>query len=52
MYNLTDLEKRIEESDEYDYIDTGSTKKTAGYKRSLRMAVVLKAMLEEFRQAY
>lgn len=52
LCNLTDLEKRIEESDEYDYIDTGSTKKTAGYKRSLRMAVVLKAMLEEFRQAY
>lgn len=50
-YEIGEVKQRIEASDEYDYIETGNELKTAGYKRSLRCALVLKEMLEEFRRA-
>jgi len=49
-YKIGEVKQRIEASDEYEHIETGSEAKTAGYKRSLRCALVLKEMLEEFRQ--
>ena len=49
-YNLSDFKRRVEASEEYDYIATGSDLKTIGYKRSLRAALVLKEMLNEFRE--
>ena len=49
-YNRYDLIERVNSSDEFDYIVTENEVKTAGYKRSLRTAVVLKQMLEEFRE--
>lgn len=48
-YNKTDLKKRVDESDAFDYISTENETKTQGYKISLRTAIVLKEMLEEFR---
>lgn len=48
-FNQAKIKKRIEASDEYEDIVTENETKTAGYKRSLRAAVVLKEMLEEFR---
>ena len=49
-YNIGDLKKRVAECDDYDYIETESEKKTAGYKRSLRVSLILKMMLTEFRE--
>ena len=49
-YNLAELKRRIDDSTASDYINTGNTEKTKGYKQSLRAAVVLKEMLEEFRR--
>ena len=47
--NQHKLESRVKDSDAYDYIDTCNDVKTQGCKRSLRTAIVLKEMLEEFR---
>jgi hypothetical protein len=49
-YYKEELKKRVANSDEYDYIITESDTKTSGYKKSLRVAIVLKEMLEEFRK--
>ena len=49
--HLGELKSRIEASNEFEYIATESETKTAEYKRSLRTAIELKAMLEEFRQS-
>ena len=49
-YYKEELKKRVENSDEYDHIVTESDTKTSGYKKSLRVAIVLKEMLEEFRK--
>lgn len=48
-YNKSELKKRVEKSDAFDYIVAENEIKTAGYIRSLRTAIVLKEMLEEFR---
>lgn len=48
-YNKTDLKRRVDESDAFDYISTENETKTKGYKTSLRTAIVLKEMLEKFR---
>ena len=48
-YNKSELKNRIEASSEFDYIVAENDVKTNGYKRSLRTALVLKEMLEEFR---
>lgn len=48
--NKIDLKKRVENSNEFDDIITENKMKTEGYKKSLRTAIVLKAMLEEFRE--
>ena len=49
--HLGELKSRIEASSEFEYIVTENETKTAEYKRSLRTAIELKAMLEEFRQS-
>ena len=49
--HLGELKSRIEASDEFEYIATENETKTVEYKRSLRTAIELKAMLEEFRQS-
>ena len=48
-YNKSELKNRIDASSEFDYIVAENDVKTNGYKRSLRTALVLKEMLEEFR---
>lgn len=48
-YNKFELKKRIEASDEFDYIVTESEIKTERYKRNLKTAIVLKEMLKEFK---
>ena len=45
-----DFITRVENCDEYDYIDTGKEKKTQVYKHRLRVGVVLNEMLSEFRE--
>ena len=49
--HLGELKSRIEASVEFEYIVTENEIKTVEYKRSLRTAIELKAMLEEFRQS-
>lgn len=49
-YKIGAVKRRIEASDEYDYIKTDNELKTEGYKRSLRLALVLKEMLNEYRR--
>lgn len=49
--HLGELKSRIEASDEFEYIATENETKTVEYKRSLRTAIELKAMLEVFRES-
>ena len=47
--NKLNLKKRINSSNAFDYIKTECEAKTNAYKKSIRTAIVLKDMLEEFR---
>ena len=44
-----DFITRVENCDEYDYIDIGKEKKTEVFKHRLKVGVVLNEMLREFR---
>ncbi len=48
--NIPRLNKRVEESEAYNYVETGNEVKTADYKKCLRTAIALNAMLKEFRE--
>lgn len=48
--NIPRLNKRVEESEAYNYVETGNEVKTADYKKCLRTAIALNAMLREFRE--
>lgn len=52
VVNKVELKELMQDSKEYDYIETKSPKRTEDYKNSLRMSVLLKKMVEEFRNNY
>jgi hypothetical protein len=47
--NVHEIESRIAASTEYDYIHTDNETKTQLYKERLRLGIVLRKMLSEFR---
>ena len=49
-YYKEKLKERVEDSNAYDHIVTENDTKTSSYKKSLRVATVLKEMLDEFRK--
>ncbi len=48
----SDFVRRVEQCDEYDYINTGKERKTEVYKRELRVGIILNEMLDEYRKEF
>lgn len=49
IVHVSEIENRIAASTEYDYIHTDNETKTQSYKERLRLGIVLRKMLSEFR---
>ena len=47
--HVSEIESRIAASTEYDYIHTDNETKTQSYKERLRLGIILRKMLSEFR---
>lgn len=49
MENIKDIEKQLQETEDYHYIKTETNKKTQVYKERLRVGIILNKLLKSWR---